>query len=47
MTKEEMLRLMRLLSAIESVMLVNYRMPDHLRDELVYIVGRLETEILK
>ena len=47
MTKEELLRIMRLLSAIESVMLMAGRMPDHLYEEITFIVDRLETEILK
>jgi len=50
MTKPEMLRLMRLLSALES--LVVYRkmgepVPVYLFDELSKCVGLLEKEILK
>lgn len=48
MTKPELLRLMRLLSALESVGLMRDRtMPDYLLEELNAMVAVLEREILK
>jgi hypothetical protein len=47
MTKPELLRVMRLLSALESLMLTKERMPDYLHDDLQAIVEILELEILK
>lgn len=47
MTKQEMLRLMRLLSALESVMLTKEKVPDYLLDDLNELVSVLEREILK
>lgn len=48
MTKPDLLRLMRLLSAIEGVMLAEKRViPDYLHQELGELVDVLEKEILK
>ena len=47
MTKHELLRIMRLLSALESIMLTKDRMPDYLHEDLTSIVEMLEREILK
>ena len=47
MTKQELLRMMRLLSALESVMLTKDRVPDYLLDQLNEMVDILEREILK
>ena len=48
MTKEELLRMMRLLSALEAAgMLSDKRVPDYLLDELGMMVEVLEREILK
>jgi len=47
MTKPELLRLMRLLSALESAMLCKERMPDYLIEELNAAVAVIEREILK
>ena len=55
MTKPELLRLMRLLSGMESILLfsgtqhLNQRVhiPDHLLEELTELTEVLETEILK
>lgn len=48
MTKEEMLIIMRLLAALESVMLVNKAaIPDYLLDQCSQAVSILEREILK
>ncbi len=48
MTKEEMLRVMRLLSALEALgMMRDTTMPDYLLDDLCEIVRILEREILK
>jgi hypothetical protein len=47
MTKQELLRMMRLLSALESVMLTKDRLPDYLLDQLNEMVDILEREILK
>jgi hypothetical protein len=47
MTKQELLRMMRLLSALESVMLTKERVPDYLLDQLQEMVDVLEREILK
>lgn len=48
MTKPQLLRMMRLLSALESLMLVNKeRLPDCLHVELSELVELLEHEILK
>jgi hypothetical protein len=46
-TKQELLRMMRLLSALESVMLTKERVPDYLLDQLQEMVDVLEREILK
>ncbi len=47
MTKPEMLQMMRLLSALESLMLTKERVPDYLLEQLSDMVGILEREILK
>jgi hypothetical protein len=47
MTKEEMLRIMRLLSALESVSIAKVQPPDYLHDEISELVLVLEREILK
>lgn len=48
MTKQELLRLMRLLSAVESAMFMSKeRMPQHLHDEVEKLIEVLEREILK
>lgn len=47
MTKQELLRLMRLLSAMESVMLAKQSVPDYLLEDLNELVQVLEREILK
>ena len=47
MTKSELLRMMRLLSAMESVMLAKLDTPAYLHDELSALVELLEREILK
>ena len=47
MTKQELLQLLRLLSALESVMLVNKQtIPDYLYDDINRSVEILEREIL-
>ena len=47
MTKQEMLKILRLLSAMESVMLVNKQtIPDYLYDDINKAVEILEREIL-
>lgn len=46
MTRAEYLRVLRLLSALESVMLGRERMPDYLHEELLEVVSLLEREIL-
>lgn len=48
MTKPEYLRLLRLLSALESAMLCNKQtLPDYLMDELQSCAEILEREVLK
>jgi hypothetical protein len=47
MTKPEMLQMMRLLSALESLMLTKERVPDYLLERLSDMVEILEREILK
>lgn len=49
MNKQELLRLMRLLSSLESLMLARRErdLPDYLHDELSEMVSVLEREILK
>ena len=48
MTKEELLRVMRLLSALEALGMMRDRaMPDYLHDDLTLCVEILEREILK
>lgn len=48
MTKEEALRMLRLLSGLESAMLCNKQsLPDYLLDELQSCAKILEQEILK
>jgi hypothetical protein len=47
MTKQELLRMMRLLSALESLMLTKERVPDYLLEQLTEMVEILEREILK
>jgi hypothetical protein len=48
MTKQELLRLMRLLSALESVGIYrDTRTPDYLIEEIGEMVAILEREILK
>jgi hypothetical protein len=48
MTKQELLRLMRLLSALESVGIYrDTKTPDYLLEELAEMVEILEREILK
>lgn len=48
MTREELLRIMRLLSALEAVGIMHRdRTPDYLLDDLAAIVEILEREILK
>jgi len=47
MTKPELLQMMRLLSALESVMISKDRVPDYLLDQLHSMVEVLEREILK
>lgn len=47
MTKPELLQMMRLLSALESVMISKDRVQDYLLDELREMVEILEREILK
>lgn len=48
MTREEMLRMMRLLSALEAVGIMHQpHMPDYLLEELTAMVEMLEREILK
>ena len=47
MSKEEMLRMMRLLSALESAMMCGQKAPPYLIEELGEMVGVLEREILK
>lgn len=46
MTKQELLKMMRLLSALESVMLTKERVPDYLLEQLQEMVDVLEREIL-
>ncbi|MBK9348554.1 MAG: hypothetical protein IPN06_20190 [Burkholderiales bacterium] len=48
MTKEELLRIMRLLSALEALGIVREcSIPDYLLDELTNCVAIVELEILK
>jgi len=47
MSKLELLRMMRLLSGLESVMLTKERVPDYLLEQLNEMVDILEREILK
>jgi hypothetical protein len=48
MSKAEMLKILRLLSAMESVMLVNKQtIPDYLYDDINKAVEILEREILE
>jgi len=47
MTKPQLLQMMRLLSALESVMLTKERVPDYLLEQLTEMVEILEREILK
>lgn len=48
MTKEEYLRLLQLLSALESWSFCNQtRLPDYLFEEITAMVERLKEEILK
>lgn len=47
MTKQELLQMMRLLSALESLMLTKERVPDYLLEQLTEMVEILEREILK
>jgi len=47
MTKAECLRMMCLLSALESVMLSHGPIPDYLREALALAVESLQREILK
>ena len=47
MTKLELLQMMRLLSALESVMIAKERVPDYLLEQLHAMVEILEREILK
>jgi hypothetical protein len=47
MTKPELLQMMRLLSALESLMLTKERVPDYLLEQLTEMVEILEREILK
>lgn len=47
MTKQELLRMMRLLSTLESIMLTKGRVPDYLLEQLTEMVEILEREILK
>jgi hypothetical protein len=46
-SKQELLRMMRLLSGLESVMLTKERVPDYLLEQLNEMVDILEREILK
>lgn len=47
MTKQELLRTMRLLSALETVMMLHKdRMPDYLIEDVQSVVEILEREIL-
>lgn len=51
MTKPELLKIMRLLSALESALMydrqANTRIPDYLLDDITSAVEVLEKEILK
>ena len=48
MTKQELLRLMRLLSALESMMmLAEKRVPDYIHEDMQSCIEVLEMEILK
>ncbi len=47
MTIQELLCMMRLLSALESLMLTKERVPDYLLEQLTEMVEILEREILK
>ena len=47
MSKQELLQMMRLLSALESLMLTKERVPDYLLEQLTEMVEILEREILK
>lgn len=47
MSKQELLQMMRLLSALESVMFTKERVPDYLLEQLTEMVDILEREILK
>ena len=47
MTKQELLQMMRLLSALESVMIAKDRVPDYLLEQLHSMVIVLERELIK
>jgi hypothetical protein len=47
MTKPELLQMMRLLSALESVMIAKDRVPDYLLEQLHSMVIVLERELIK
>lgn len=47
MTKSELLRLVRLLSALEATGLADRRLPDYLLEELTELNDVLERELLK
>ena len=47
MSKEELLRMMRLLAALESAMMCGQMGPPYLMEELAAMVNVLEREILK
>ena len=48
MTKQEMLKILRLISAMESAMLCNKQtVPDYLFEEIDAVLVMLEKEILK
>ena len=51
MTKQELLKLMRLLSTLESALMYDRqgttRMPDYLMDDINFAVEVIEREILK
>ena len=47
MTKQELMKMMRLLSALEGVMLTKAPVPDYLLEQIDEMVAVLERELLK
>lgn len=49
MTKKDMIKIMKLLSGLESLMMFSSKeaVPDYLSDDIAWAVAKLEAEILK